>query len=32
MQRRDKSLDEVEQKILTEHFEESKIDRIWEKD
>jgi len=31
MQRRDKTLDEVEQKILTEHFEESKTDRIWDK-
>jgi len=31
MQRRDKTLDEGEQKILSEHFEESKTDRIWDK-
>jgi UDP-N-acetylmuramyl pentapeptide synthase len=31
MGRRNKTLDEVEQKILTDHYEDSKVDRIWEK-
>lgn len=31
MERRGKNLDEVEQNILSQHFEESTADRIWEK-